>query len=286
MAELVSRFVEMTGCSRADAIQMLERANLDMNKAMNMFFDAAAAKTDRNPKREWTVTGKTSQFTFGARGRSACTLIALLFGKKILQVAMHSHDKRSNSIDVSKPSSDFIDATIREGAKMFETISSLGHTSMAELLAIVPGLSSKIEVLDVKQRILDVKGTSFKESIEHAIDIAKKKSLCAFAMVVTKPPETLVCVLSADGSQCYVLDSHPRQKLGLRGGHMIKFESVGDMCTHLSLVFPFVDFGSDVATAQRLMYNSFDTALVVPCQKSSGTASDAPVPSKSSDAGI
>ena len=63
--------------------------------------------------------------------------------------------------------------------------------------------------------------------------------LTAAGYVLTKPPETVLCVIGADiSAPCFLLDSHPNPSRRLDGAHLLRFDCVQSLCTALCRRFP------------------------------------------------
>lgn len=66
------------------------------------------------------------------------------------------------------------------------------------------------------------------------------------ALVVTKPPETVLVVRPPGGEgQWQLFDSHSRPQLGMDGAHWLGAASVGALQAHLHTIFPTVNFDDD-----------------------------------------
>ena len=87
------------------------------------------------------------------------------------------------------------------------------------------------------------------------------------AVLITKPPETILVLLSRTGPYI-LLDSHPRP--GLEGSHARIHASLDDLIQSLQEIFPLAELGPDVPEMMTMMYNSFDVYPLVWKEQESG----------------
>eukprot|EP00956_Cyclotella_meneghiniana_P016399 scaffold25888_cov49-Cyclotella_meneghiniana.AAC.3 len=234
---------------------------------------SSSAATDRT-----IVHSEVSQYSL-LSSKSACTSIALTLASRILselRVRTTNNDEHSLKNIIT---SSFLNETIMQGMKSYDDLQKsnsldVEHLSVEEILRLSAGsnrLFTTMKLLEhsPRQGILS-------SSTDNPIGLQSILSACRsdasneqsyVAVVVTKPPETVLIMLpplnATAAHQNYVLlDSHPRPSNFTphhpSGSYALFHSDLQSLVRSLEEIFPVVDLGSDVNEMMAMMYNSFD----------------------------
>ena len=195
------------------------------------------------------ASGRTSQYTWGKDGRSACTSIALIGALRLLRLRNAEGVATLGLADEPYASANqqLIDNLVADGVSLAQQRSSVGsateHIAVDELMQALPDTHELLCCLERKTLGFGV----VKQKAETIKDFSAALAAApGAAFVITKPPETLL-VLTGDVSAAansgkdsgggssgayYLFDSHPRPPV-YNEAHLLRFESVDDLCREL-----------------------------------------------------
>jgi len=217
-------------------------------------------------------------------GRSACTSIALTMASKVLR----SINNQNNVNPTSTITTSFLSESIYEGIQVYMTLDSTSqrdveHSSVEELLRAGSLLNEGSSTAkDIFSSLNQLDGSSPKQGISsntsnNPMGLEAVLSQCQtlhtgyIAVVITKPPETILVILpslsdsssSSISSHNYILlDSHPRPRQLLphypSGSYALFHPNLNSLVSSIKQIFPVTELGSDVPEMMAMMYNSFD----------------------------
>ena len=216
-------------------------------------------------------------------GRSACTSIALTMASKVLR----SINNQNNVNPTSTITASFLSESIYEGIQVYMSLDSTSqrdveHSSVEELLRAGSLLNEGTTAKDVFSSLTQLDGSSPKQGIlsntsNNPMGLEAILSQCQtlhtgyIAVVITKPPETILVILpslsdsssSSISSHNYILlDSHPRPRQLLphypSGSYALFHPNLNSLVSSIKQIFPVTELGSDVPEMMAMMYNSFD----------------------------
>ncbi|CAN0094700.1 unnamed protein product [Ectocarpus sp. 12 AP-2014] len=159
---------------------------------------------------------------------------------------------------------------------MYEAVAATGtlaveHTSVAEILATVARYRDALQPATDKVAHQGLLGSDTSiAGVLGEVRGERRDQSTPVAVVITKPPETVVCFLPAESQagggaattgapstrQWLLFDSHPRPQHGLVGASVRSFGAEGALVEALNDIFPVVDLGTD--NVMSSMYNMFD----------------------------
>ncbi|CAN0200694.1 unnamed protein product [Ectocarpus sp. 6 AP-2014] len=203
-------------------------------------------------------------------GRSSCTCICLEASLTVLE--------RLGDGTAWAGSPDDVANCVNTGVAMYETVAVTGtlaaeHTSVAEILATVARYDDALQPATDKVTHQGLLGSDTSIArVLGEIRGERRDQSRPVAVVITKPPETVVCFLPAESQaeggaattgapstrQWLLFDSHPRPQLGLFGASVRCFAAEEALVEALNDIFPAVDLGTD--SVMSSMYNMFDCA--------------------------
>ncbi|CAM9977630.1 unnamed protein product [Scytosiphon promiscuus] len=218
-----------------------------------------------DPASQQVICASISQYDV-ENGRSSCTCICLEASLSILERLGDSTTWAGSPEDVAN--------YVNVGVAMYEAVVAAGnlaveHTSVAEILATVARYRDTLQPATARTTHQGMLGSD--RSIARVIGeirSMRQERQKPVAVVITKPPETVVCVLpvevSSDGDartasgsgQWSLFDSHPRPQLGLVGASVRSFGREEALVEALDDIFPAVELDTDSVMAN--MYNMFD----------------------------
>ena len=194
------------------------------------------------------IQGSVSQYDL-PDGRSACSCIALAAAAAFLE---------NPSVPILPQ---FLDAAVRDGHATYlqwKTSSGLAteHSSPEEVLNLFPRIQ-----LDgaVRQGLLPTWEPILRE--------CASSSTSWTAAVITKPPETILVLLSPD--RYWIVDSHSRPPRTTAAWAQ-SFSTLPALCAALSQLFP-ATLLPDVPDTMLMMYNSFDLYHLTKCPQDDAT---------------
>ena len=258
------------GCSGAPAFQ----ASGAMPPSLLQAYKPARPPFDLS--RHVILRGSKSQYTDGG-GQSACTAICIAAAARVLH--------HLGAVTAPLPGGGLVDAWRAAGREKIDDWIALGSAAHAQ----VPYEHSGLEDLwptdalrpftgalshGLVKQYANCRKTDFEAALVAAEDLAQPRAFKSpaggFALLITKPPETIVCfVLPAStslegGDVSYIyFDSHPRGDKGVTVGHVCRFQSRGALAEALAEVFPSVDLGDEFGM-QGAMMNQFDAYVMFP----------------------
>ncbi|CAM9901752.1 unnamed protein product [Ectocarpus sp. 4 AP-2014] len=207
-------------------------------------------------------------------GRSSCTCICLEASLTVLE--------RLGDGTAWAGSPDDVANWVNTGVAMYEAVAATGtlaveHTSVAEILATVARYRDALQPATEKVTHQGLLGSDMSIArVLGEIRGERRDQSRPVAVVITKPPETVVCFLPAESQagggaaigggaattgapstrQWLLFDSHPRPQHGLVGASVRSFGAEGAVVEALNDIFPAVDLGTD--SVMSSMYNMFD----------------------------
>ena len=211
-----------------------------------------AAEDERHNGRV-VAMAPVSQYT-AAEGKSACTTIACFGALELLQrhrTFGAGLVEQPVGFALSPPhlhSPALADALVRvvtRGVDAHVRALSLNqpsqHRSAAEVMDALPATHELREKLFRGTCCEKLLSSSEDEQVACFKELLKPPAapLTAAGYVLTKPPETVLCVIGADiSAPCFLLDSHPNPSRRLDGAHLLRFDCVQSLCTALCRRFP------------------------------------------------
>ncbi|KAL3801202.1 hypothetical protein HJC23_012602 [Cyclotella cryptica] len=277
--------LESMGFDQSLCLDALNRFNGNLDRTIDFLLGGGGDTTNNNDSnayhRQTTATriihSEISQYS-DPKGRSACTSIALEMAGGVLDRlhrSSHSEASAEECIDSS-----FLSESIHNGLDIYAELqrsnsSGVEHLSVEEFLQMSAPLQ-KFQCLKLlpnspRQGILS-------SSTDSPVGLESILSQCQsdvstpsyVAVVITKPPETVLVVLPSLTSTATstieknyaLLDSHPRPNQltphNPSGSYAIFHSDLPSLVRSLKEIFPVVDLGSDVNEMMAMMYNSFD----------------------------
>ena len=226
-----------------------------------------------------------SQYTFGDEGRSACTAIALVAARALLPLADRVAED-AFAADAGAIGELVMAGVASHGARRSAGGAGGDHEDAASVLH-QQGTAAGVRSLAVRQGMLQQQpsplaggGTARAAcedlSLEGILRQAQAAAVGAgvVAVVLTKPPETVLAIVPAGTVESVggigarrrhaVFDSHPRPGLDMHGAHLLFFDSLLAQAQWLEQrdVFPRVDLGAGADDMQSMVYNMFDATLL------------------------
>lgn len=210
------------------------------------------------------IQSDISQFSF-PDGRSACTAI--------------SCEAAISLMDPSRPpniSPELIRRIIEDGVGFYGQISQQGgveHTAADEILPIIPRFTSHLR--RTSDPFVTIQGLltnqqCFMSIFEQARNTQGVDPTQPIAVVITKPPETVVVIMPPLGqadSSWYLFDSHSRPQFGLTGGYLVTAPSAETLISScLRVVFPAVDLDDGVGGQPSFMAEMYNSVEAIPMQ--------------------
>jgi len=245
--------------------------------------EAAQALQDERRFGRVVAMAPVSQYT-AVEGKSACTTIACFGALEMLQrlctfgVGLVA---QPGSLTLSPPhlnSAELSDALVRvvkQGVDAHVRALSRNpasqHRSLCEVMDALPAtheLRQKLFRGTCSEYLLsgseDERAACFMQALQ-----SPAAPHMAASYVLTKPPETVLCVIGADTSTpCFLLDSHPNSSRRLAGAHALRFDCVQSLCIALCRRFPVVHLDDvdpgDWQLAYMRQFSAMPLMLTVP----------------------
>ena len=200
-------------------------------------------------------------------GRSACTCVALEAANSFLSLASQQANTQGAAESLLTPS--FLSDALAAGGKIYSDIPREGaveHMSAEEVLTNCPEFVSLRLLGAVRQGVLSSDLSSplgFRAQIEGCLEDDSADRNQWTAILITKAPETVVCVipplnLGGSGRGYTLIDSHPRPQLGIQGAYAAIHANLWDLLQSLGCTFPPTNLDPDMGDIMAMMINSFD----------------------------
>ena len=273
--ELISMGFDPEQCQAA-----LQRTGGNLEQAVNLLLTSPGGiVSSEAPPQASSVAGDSdsvrmvhatlSQYAVD-NGRSACTCIALKAAGEILTQLTPSPIS-SNSSSAPAPSVAFTDIvtpdllkmSILGGVEIYNNMklidASVEHKSAEEVLTLgaFPLLRQEGPVMQGMLSNDANAGLGLNSLVSASQD--ETKWTC---VVITKPPETVLVVLSPSTAATPIfalVDSHPRpQQFGAEQGYARIHSTLSGLILSLNTIFPCTDLGPDIPELIAAMYNQFD----------------------------
>ena len=269
LAELVGM-----GFSETEANIALKATNYHLENAIERIFngnnnsamDNNNNDSDRNSGERVVVLG-ISQYTFSDMGASACTSISVAAMMALLE--HYDRDDQRDMISEEQLSNSVICGVMSH--------SGAGHASVEELLLLSPELNSKLTKLVNQENKLPLQGlltqrTPFESLLDKVATLNQNRHK-SVGVIITKPPETVVVILSAADngeengenrrrSHYALFDSHSRPQLGIEGSYLVESNERAEIINRLHDIFPLQQsFGSEVDSSMMDENESFMTEM-------------------------
>ena len=236
------------GFHPSQAQEALAATSGDLEQAVNVLLGGVTVAA-QPASQSLLVTCDTSQYSVN-HGRSACTCIALMGAALFLQ---------SNQKTVT---SELLNSMVHQGVETYQQLPVSGeveHLSPEEVLQqhIVEEFKPLSLQGGVRQGYLcgQENHPLGLHALLHACQVDASQQWVA--VLITKPPETVVVLLPPTPAGEYILlDSHPRP--GLDTAYARIHSSLQDLVQSLEAIYPVTDLGPDVPEIMAAMYNSFD----------------------------
>lgn len=242
----------------------LEAHGNDLARSLDALLSSEPASTQSSSPE--VVQASISQYDV-ENGRSACTCICLEASVSILE-------QMAKGLWTGSP--DDVANIVSIGVVMYEAVAGAGtltteHTSVSEILPVVTRYNDLLEPATAKVYHQGVLGSDMSiAAVLEGIRRERQGNTRPTAVIITKPPETVVAFLPADihehssgvtttsdsSQQWLLFDSHPRPHLGLVGASVRSFGSEVALVEALTTIFPALDLGTDSVSAN--MYNMID----------------------------
>lgn len=224
----------------------------DTEEADSSLHDDTTAHTLKN----WHVVANKSQFDY-SNGRSACVAIAGEAAVKLLSTFGEKHYLSQNDI---KPA--MLIEIIESGISMYAACGRQGHLELDELV-FHENYSCRMSLIKREQKCL-------KEGLEHMLfyelllrTSQKNCSNSPAGILIVKGGEAALIVISKNGRQVLIFNSHPKTELNPSFSKCFVSASCDDLhqpAGFLSMLFPCV--GGLGFGIQADMYNMFDIAVI------------------------
>lgn len=183
-----------------------------------------------------------SQYTFGPIGTSACTAVACIASAVLL--------KQFSSNITSPISKESMTQAIFSGVDQFRELIQIGqseHIAADEFYSHCALFKDQINMVCETPLQVMVSPRALEDLIQQAKVIAIPGEY--FALVLTKPPETVAILIPPDTPvvdaaapatpQYVYFDSHTRPQLGIcDGGHVITGSTLAPIVEHFHSIFP------------------------------------------------
>jgi hypothetical protein len=280
--EAVATLLSM-GFDETQSLDALTECNGNVERAIDFllgggFFDdtnVVGSSENHNNESAHTETNiiqsDVSQYTDPSVGRSACTSIALTLASRALtELRQGTVEDVINSV--------FLSDSIMQGLQSYNVLqqnnnSGVEHLSVEEILQLS---TAPMQAFSSLKLLLDSPRQGILSSAENPLGLQSILSACRsdarnsqsyLAVVITKPPETVLVLLppntaSATQQKYVLLDSHPRPNQFAphypSGSFALFHSDLQSLVGSLAEIFPVVDLGSDVNEMMAMMYNSFD----------------------------
>lgn len=203
---------------------------------------------------ELVSNSQISQYSFEG-GRSACTVIATIAAAEVIG----GTDRDFNESNIGR--------WVSRGVECYGSLNSTGgssqeHTSLDD----VWGHESLRPMTRNLQRGPLINGAVGRSAFQGMIRDARNSvpqegspmdGRFDVALVITKPPETVMLALCHGNSESILFDSHNRPMRGFEGAHALRFKTDADAAAGLCELFPAVQGMEDFGFAGEMM-NQFD----------------------------
>ena len=202
------------------------------------------------------AVAEISLYSFGSAGCSACTTISCFAALELLKryyLFGSSLISRPGGFALTSPS--LVPEELRTSLSRVVEQGVEGHTQAAhELVRTCTQHLASDEVMDalpkehaIREKLcrgrgcdtyLLVPGVEQEACFMRALAPAKAPHK-AVGYVLTKPPETVLCIIGADAAApCFMFDSHPHQSRNIMGAHLLRFGGLQSLCAALCRRFP------------------------------------------------
>ena len=263
-------FLLEMGYSDSEIAEAFDKTNGDFNDAASLLLSSPPSRT------RWTVLENLSQYSFPDSGISACTSIACIALRRVLERLGNSEsgDKIHSLHDAS-----FLHEVLLQGIDLHKTVSiSHGgskedsHTGVEDVLKSASDVMRGLRVVDSLQ------GTTLSEdsfdSLLMRINTSSSVNRNKFCgIVLTKPPETVALILcsaeegktssSSSSSSHYILfDSHSRPQLGISGAYLLSSADFSGVKTQLQKLFPPSSSNISGMSLMEEMYASYEATVL------------------------
>jgi hypothetical protein len=243
---------------------------------VSVFASATAATSF--PNDEQIIQLPVSQYSFGVAS-SACTAIAcsmaslLLWGLSTVREesggASSSHSASTTDV---RDKSFLTDGMIR-GITLYNEYNSrsalaasaggVEHLSVDDLTPLPAEMKIALKG-SIPNATLSSRGGHFQRLFHDAAALPGVDHAIPFAVILTKPPETVCCIICPNNSTM-LFDSHPRPQMGLEeGASLVLGSSVESLALRLEKTFPYFDLGDGGVGEESLasqIYNLIDTSV-------------------------
>lgn len=246
LRQLVEMGFEESVCTTA-----LQRSNGNIEAAMDMLLsrDVAIGRSRASTSVAENITMlEMSQYSLTDRSSSACTSIAWTFVSSAL-AALKAYKSIENVECLSE--------ILLEGVSSFESVSSSSggtHLSVEEFLQLIPTQKGTRLCGQPRQCLLTER--NIRDFLINVYEQASVVKSSPVGIVITKPPETVAVLISAD--KCYFFDSHSRPEYGIDGAYLVSCTDIEGVVNRLCLVFPPMESTGD--SMMDMMYGSFEAS--------------------------
>ena len=227
-----------------------------MNAGTEKLDSNAHNDTTAHTVKNWHVVANKSQFDY-FNGRSACVAIAGEAAVKLLSTFGEKQYLLQNDINPAT-----LIEIMESGISMYVSCGREGHLELDELI-FHESYSSRMSLVKREQKCL-------KEGLEHmlfyellATTSRKHCNNASAGILIVKGGEAALIVISKNGRQVLIFNSHPKSELNPSFSKCFVSASYDDLhqpAGFLSTLFPCVSglgFG-----IQADMYNMFDIAII------------------------
>jgi hypothetical protein len=258
---------EMATCALRQTRGNLEEA---LNLLLNGFDTSHADTVAAGGGAAKLVELDVSQYSFGSTSTSSCTSICCAISLTLLQL-IETHAKSPiQTLHCLAELSEalFNGVTYQAMAEAQNPYQDGNHMSAEDIHGLLPEqLQAHMTLISsIPQQAVFTKDKkhfqNFFRSIRELGDAQR-----SVAVVITKPPESIVVVLPAKGEESsgYLLfDSHSRPHLGVDNAYLIHFATMDDLADRLNELFPALpsdSFGGDHGGSKDYltsMYEQFE----------------------------
>jgi len=207
------------------------------------------------------IQSEHSQYTF-ENGKSACTPIACQAAIEILNIL-----KQATPF---VPTPQIITDILFSGVQAYQEhllTRGVEHSAVDEVLKNVPSFE-KLRCPGGEMggclQGLTSNPSSFADVFQQAYSFQDIPPDSSIAVVITKPPETLLVVLpprATENGTYHLFDSHSRPQFGIDGAYVYSSEDLSSLENLLQNIFPYHRSGR-ADDMMLMMYNSFDATVL------------------------
>jgi len=233
-------------------------------------------------------------------GSSSCTPIAVQFAVTFLRaLALCSYSGSGEQRNITPNIYELMTEATLEGISSYSAIAgdtisaySTTHLSVEEYMIQAPHLTTLLRKTGGPYQHLLTETGCFRSMFQQAVNelnasnMSPSSSSIYMAIIITKPPETVVVFIPVGSRSTsvesrlsyYLFDSHSRPQLGIEGSYVVKCGTEAALISRLKSLFPPLMDGDGVGEEENYMtwmYNSFEgLAFILPSDEFVGISTN------------